>query len=317
MTYILLIVWFIFLIKWADILVEWAWSIAKKFGISNLVIGLTIVAFWTSAPEFVVSFISSLKWNSQMAISNVIGSNIVNVLFILWATALISNIAIPKSTFNKEIPFWILISVLLMILISFSTFWLWKINWMWVVDWIILLCFFWAFLYYTYKISKNWLDEEEDDMIILPKWKSIIFIILWLAWLIYWWQLIVDNAVKIAQSFWISDAFIGLTIVAVWTSLPELASSIMAALKKKTDMAVWAIIWSNIFNILWILGFSATFANLDWYKWINIDLIVMILWLVLILVLPLIKRKLVIWKIDWIILIWVYFWYITYLITNL
>ncbi len=105
MTYILLIIWFIFLIKWADILVEWAWSIAKKFGISNLVIGLTIVAFWTSAPEFVVSFISSLKGNSQMAISNVIGSNIVNVLFILWVTALISNIAIPKSTFNKEIPF--------------------------------------------------------------------------------------------------------------------------------------------------------------------------------------------------------------------
>lgn len=187
---------------------------------------------------------------------------------------------------------------------------------MWVVDWIILLFFFGIFLYYTYRISKNWLDQE-DDMIILPKWKSIIFIILWLAWLIYWWQLIVDNAVKIAQSFWISDAFIGLTIVAVWTSLPELASSIMAALKKKTDMAVWAIIWSNIFNILWILWFSSLFANLDWYKWINIDLVVMILWLVLILVLPLIKRKLVIWKVDWLILIWVYFWYITYLITNL
>lgn len=316
MTYILLIIWFIFLIKWADILVEWAWSIAKKFGISNLVIGLTIVAFWTSAPEFVVSFISSLKGNSQMAISNVIGSNIVNVLFILWVTALISNIAIPKSTFNKEIPFWIFVSILLFVLITFSTFSLWKINWMWIVDWIILLCFFWAFLYYTYKISKNWSDEE-DDLEILPQWKSIIFIILWLAWLIYWWQLIVDNAVKIAQSFWISDAFIGLTIVAVWTSLPELASSIMAALKKKTDMAVWAIIWSNIFNILWILWFSSLFANLDWYKWINIDLVVMILWLVLILVLPLIKRKLVIWKVDWLILIWVYFWYITYLITNL
>lgn len=316
MTYLLLIIWFVFLIKWADILVEWAWSIAKKFGISNLVIGLTIVAFWTSAPEFVVSFLSSIEWKTQMAISNVIGSNIANTLLILWVTALISNILIPKSTIKKEIPFSLFISILLLILISFSTFWLWKINWLWAVDWIILLIFFVWFLYYTYTISKN-NNDSEDEIELLPNWKSAIYIILWLAWLIYGWQLIVDNAVKIAQSFGISDAFIGLTIVAIWTSLPELASSIMAALKKKTDMAVWAIIGSNIFNILWILGFSATFATLDWYNWISLDLIIMSLSALLLIIFAYTHKKMMLGKVEWFILVSIYLGYLTYLVTNL
>lgn len=316
MTYLLLIIWFVFLIKWADILVEWAWSIAKKFGISNLVIWLTIVAFWTSAPEFVVSFLSSIEWKTQMAISNVIGSNIANTLLILWVTSLICSISIPKSTIKKEIPFGLFISILLFILISFSTFWLWKINWLWTIDWVILLILFIWFLYYTYTISKNNTDNE-DEIELLPNWKSAIYIILWLVWLIYGWQLIVDNAVKIAQSFWISDAFIGLTIVAIWTSLPELASSIMAALKKKTDMAVWAIIGSNIFNILWILGFSATFATLDWYNWISLDLLVMSVWVLLLIIFAYTHKKMMLWKIEWLILVSIYFGYLTYLIMNI
>lgn len=317
MEYILLVLWFIFLIKWADILIEWAGSIAKSFGISSLVIWLTVVAFGTSAPEFVVSFMAALDGKTQMAISNVVGSNIVNVLFILWVTALIFPVKMPKSTIKKEIPFAILISFLLLVLISDLTLWTGSSNSLWVIDGSILLLCFAGFLYYTYTISKDGGNDDEEKIKQMAKWKSILFIIGWLAGLIYGWQLIVNNAVIIAKSLGMSDAFIGLTIIAIGTSLPELASSIMAALKKKTDMAIWAIVGSNIFNILWILGFSATFAQLDGYKWIEVDLMIMIFAVVLLLIFAFTPKKNILWRFDGVILIGVYVAYIAYLLNTL
>lgn len=318
MTYLLLIVWFIFLIKWADMLVDWAWSIAKKFGISSLVIWLTVVAFGTSAPEFVVSFISTLNWKTDLAIANVVWSNIVNIALILWITALIYPIKMPSSTIKKEIPFAIIVSFLLLLLVNDIIFWTWNTNSLWMIDWIILLLFFIWFLYYTFTISKNKSSNEENTEIKNnTKIKSIILIIIWLTWLIIWWKLIVDNAIIIATSFWLSRAFIWVTIVAIWTSLPELASSIVAALKKNTDMAIWAIIWSNIFNILWILWFSALFNNLVWYKTLNIDLIVWSFLTVLLIIFAFMHRKHFLEKKEWIILLLVYIWYMSYLIYNL
>lgn len=310
MEYILLIFWFLFLIKWADLLVDWAWSIAKKLWISSLVIWLTIIAFWTSAPEFVVSFVALLNQKSNLAISNVVWSNIANITLVLWFTAFLYPIKIPNSTVKKEIPFAILISFLLIFLI--------KDNILSRFDGLLFLILFIWFLYYTYKISKNKNNlEDELDIKDISKIKSIIFIIFWFAWLIFWWKLIVNNAIKIASSFGISEAFVWVTIVAIWTSLPELASSMMAAFKKNTNMAIWSIVWSNIFNILWILWFSATFKNLEWYNWIFIDLFVCLFLIVLILIFTFIPKKYFLSKKEWIILSLIYFSYLWYLIINL
>lgn len=280
-------------------------------------IWLTVVAFGTSAPEFVVSFMASLEGKTQMAISNVVGSNIVNVLFILWVTALIFPVRMPKSTIKKEIPFAILVSFLLLVLMSDIALGTGLTNSMWMIDGAILLAFFAGFLYYTYTISKDGWNDDEEEIKEMAKWKSSLYIIIGLAWLIYGWQLIVNNAVIIAKTLGMSDAFIGLTIIAIGTSLPELASSIMAALKKKTDMAIWAIVGSNIFNILWILGFSAFFAQLDGYKGIEVDLIVMIFAVVLLLIFAFTPRKNILWRFDGAVLVWVYVAYIAYLLNTL
>lgn len=323
MEYLLLIVWFWLLIKWADLLVDWSASIASKLWISSLVIWLTVVAFWTSAPEFVVSFMSASYWKTDLAISNIIWSNIANIALILWVTAFISPIKMPRSTVKKEIPFAIIITIVLLLLIKDAS--------LWVVDWVVLLLFFIWFLFYTYQISRNnnWqeievnknevkeIKNQESEIKDISKLKSIIFIVLWLSGLIFWGNLIVDNAVKIAESFWLSNAFIWVTIIAIWTSLPELASSIMAALKKNSDIAIWAIVWSNIFNILWILGFSSLFFDLKSYPWANIDLMVSLFLSILLVIFSLIHRKYFLDRWNWVIFIMLYAFYIWYLVINI
>lgn len=318
MDIILLIIWLLLLIKWADILVEWAWSIAKKYNISSLVIWLTIIAFWTSAPEFVISFSSWLKWVTDLAISNVIWSNIANIALVLWISALIYKIKIPKSSLNVEIPFLIFISFLLIILLS-NIWWLNNSNELWFYSWVILSILFWIFIYYTYKISKNWIKENEEvsSIQIMPKYKSILFIVFGLIWLVYWWELIVNSAVSIAKSFWLSNAFIWVTIIAIWTSLPELASSISAALKRDTNMMIWAIVWSSIFNILWILGFSSLFINLESYSWVFIDLFIMTIIAIFLLIFWFIWKDKSLTKLKWLIFLIIYFSYIWYLIASI
>jgi cation:H+ antiporter len=217
---------------------------------------------------------------------------------------------------KREIPFAIVISFLLIFLVNENI--LWKENELWFIDWVILLLFFIWFLYYTYTISKNksW-NGEDFEIKDYTKLKSSILIILWLIWLTFWWELIVSNAVKIAEYFGLSQAFIWVTIVAIWTSLPELASSVVAAIKKNTDMAIWTVLWSNIFNILWILWFSSLFNNLVWYDTLNVDLVIWSFLNVLILVFAFIHRKNFLDKKEWVILLLVYLLYTIYLIYNL
>ncbi len=308
MDYIYLLIWFILLIKWADVLVDWASSIAKKYHISSLVIWLTIVAFGTSAPEFIVSIISAIWWKSDIAISNVVWSNISNILLILWITAFLYPIKMPKTTIKNEIPF------LIVITLAFSALLL--DNEISKFDSIALLILFALFLFYTYKISKN-KTEDEDDMKIMSFKKSFIFIILWLTWLIIWWKFIVDSAVSIATSFLVPNSFIWVTIIAIWTSLPELAASIMAALKKNTDMAIGWIVWSNIFNTLWIVWWTWIIIPLWWYNWLNIDLWVNLLATLLILLFAFTYKKHFLDKKEWIILVICYISYISYLIYSL
>lgn len=320
MEYILLFIWFVLLIKWADILVDGASSIAKRFWISNLVIWLTIVAFWTSAPELVVSMMSAFSWNADLAISNVLWSNISNILLILWITALLYPVRMPHSTVKKEIPFAIFISILIFILLSDVFLWIDTINQISRVDALLLAFFFWFFLYYTFKNSKQEKESKEskeDEIPSMSSIKSSVFIIWWLAWLIYWWNLIVDNAVLIAQSYWLPNSFIWVTIIAIWTSLPELATSVIAALKKNTDMAIWWIIWSNIFNTLWILWASWIILPLQWYNLISIDLTINLLATIILVIFAVLPRKYFIERRDWALLVILYISYISYLIYSL
>ena len=313
MDYLLLVIWFALLIKWADMLVDWASSFAKKLWVSSLVIWLTIVAFGTSAPELVVNIMSAMSWNTDLAISNILWSNISNILLILGLTSIVYPIAMPTSTVKKEIPFMIFVSAVL--------FWLLYDGILTRFDSMILIVFFAMFLYYTYSISHDWIDQEEiieekkesESIIVMSKVKSITYIVLWLTWLIVWGKFIVDSAVNIASWLWLPMSFIWVTIVAVWTSLPELAASLMAAFKKNTDMAIGWIIGSNIFNILWILGISGFITPLKWYNWMQIDLIVELLASILIFLAAFSYQKNFLVRWEWIFLLVLYAWYVTYL----
>jgi len=309
MDYLILVFWFIFLIKWSDLLVEWASSVAKKFGISALVIWLTIVAFGSSAPELVINMISAFWDNTALAVSNIVWSNISNILLILGVTAIISPIAFPQSTIKKEIPFLIFVALFLM----------------WILyDWVIsrldasmLSALFIWFLIYTFKISKNLEDtQSEENIESLPNWKSTIFILLWFVGLIGWGKMIVDSAISIATQFWLPEAFIGVTIVAIGTSLPELAVWVVAALKKQTDIAVWSVVGSNIFNTLWILWATGFVSPLPAYTGINIDLWVNIIASLLIFLFAFTFAKNMLERKEWVILVLAYFLYIWYLINT-
>ena len=265
--YILLIAGFVLLIKGADVLVDGASSFARKFGISALVIGLTIVAFGTSAPELIVNLFASIQGNTDIAIGNILGSNIVNILLILGISAVIYPLAIQKGTVFKEIPLSLLAIIAVAIMANDMILDGRVSSELTRIDGLILIAFFVIFLYYTFGISKAEGESEQGNIKERPIFKSVLMVIGGLAALTIGGKLVVDTAVLIAVNLGISQAIIGLTIVAVGTSLPELATSAVAAYKKNADIAVGNIVGSNIFNIFWILGMSAVinplpFSNL-------------------------------------------------------
>jgi len=306
MDFFILIAGFVLLIKWADYLVDWASSVAKKYWISSLVIWLTIVAFWTSAPELVVNLFSAYWWQTQLALSNIIWSNISNIFLILWTTAFVFPIMIPHSTVKKEIPFLIFVSIVMFLLL---------LDWVLSrTDSLVLLTFFLWFLYYTFTIAKlktyweHWLKIKT-----LSSLKSSLYVFLGLSWLILWWKLIIYSAISIAESFWLPESFIWVTIVAIWTSLPELAASLMAAFKKNTDMAIWWVIGSNIFNILWILWITWFIHPLEWYDWMLLDSTVQLISCILVFILAYTFWKNFLNKYEWFVLFSLYIMYISYL----
>jgi cation:H+ antiporter len=244
------------LVKGADYLVMGSASIAKRFGVSSLVIGLTVVAFGTSLPELTVSVMASLKGNSDIALGNVVGSNTANILLILGVTSLLGLIPVARSTVWKEIPFSLLAIVLVGLLGADVFFGQGNANVISQADGVVLIFFFILFLYYIAGISKN---EENTDTGIkkYTNTKSVIMIGGGLAGLMIGGRFFVDGAVQIAQILGMSERVIGLTIVAIGTSMPEFVTSIVAARKGQNDIAVGNIVGSNIFNIFWILGLSA------------------------------------------------------------
>ncbi len=257
---IILLVGFVLLIKGADYFVDGASGIASKFGIPQLVIGLTIVAFGTSAPEAAISISAALKGNTGISIGNVVGSNIMNILLILGITSCITPLLVAKSTVKVEIPFTILISAVLVGCGALFG----KLN---VVAGAILWGLFILFFVHLIRISKNGGDEEADeDLGKRSVITLIIFVLGGLVAIVWGSNLTVDSASAIAKVFGVSDRIIGLTIVAFGTSLPELMTSITAAKKGKADIAIGNIVGSNIFNILFVLGTTALITTVPYAK---------------------------------------------------
>lgn len=273
-TLTLFIIGFLLLIKGADILVDGSVSLATRYGISNLVIGLTIVGFGTSAPELIVNLLSSISGNTDLAIGNIIGSNIANVFLILGICAIIYPLTVQRNTVFKEIPFSLLAGFVTVVLAS-DVFLDGNLgaaaNVISRIDGIVLLSFFVIFMYYIFGIAKaspaqDSSAQDSSETVAEPSvqsiTKSIVYIVLGLFALVIGGKWIVDGAVFIATILGVSQSVIGLTIVAVGTSLPELATSVVAALKRQTDIAVGNIVGSNIFNVFWILGLSAVISPL-------------------------------------------------------
>lgn len=256
LSYLLLLVGFVVLIYGAVKLVDGASSVAAKFGIPNIVIGLTIVAFGTSSPELFVNVFASVKGSNDLVLGNVIGSNLFNVLLILGVCALISPLVVKSNTNWIEIPL-SLLAALTVIFMSADFLFDGNENSIVRSEGLVLLLFFSIFLVYNFYISKK---ENSGDEItkLFPTWKSLLFIVGGLAGLVIGGRLIVQSAVEIATKIGMSERTIGLTIVSIGTSLPELATSVVAVRKKNVDIAIGNVVGSNIFNIFLILGVSAT-----------------------------------------------------------
>ena len=286
MNILFLIGGLILILLGANGLTNGAASVAKRFHIPPIVIGLTIVAFGTSAPELTVSVSSALKGSADIAIGNVVGSNIFNTLMIVGCTALFAPIVITRNTLRKEIPLCILSSIVLLICANDVFLDKASENILNRVDGLLLLCFFVIFMGYTFAIAskpatieqqaEHPVIEEETEIKSLPWWKSILYIIGGLAALIYGGQLFVDGATGIARNLGVSESIIGLTLVAGGTSLPELATSIVAALKKNPEIAIGNVIGSNLFNIFFVLGCSASITPLHLSGITNFDLFTLV-----------------------------------------
>ncbi len=246
---VLLVVGFVMLVKGADWFVEGVAGIAEKFGIPQLVIGLTIVAMGTSAPEAAVSITSAMKGSAGITIGNVVGSNILNVLVILGLTAVITRVAVQRSTVRYEIPFMLIITLVLLGL-GLSG------NEITFVEGIILWALFIVYMVYLFRMAKNQ-KEEADDSKKQPVWMLILLGIVGAVLVVWGADISVDAASAIAKMFGMSDRLIGLTIVALGTSLPELVTSVTAARKGKADIAIGNIVGSNVFNILFVVGTTA------------------------------------------------------------
>ena len=275
MEYIILIVSLVGIVFGADFLVAGAVSIARKFKVSDFVIGAAIVGVGTSMPELVVSFIGAVNGNADVAIGNVVGSNIFNVLGILGLTAVLFPVAVDKKNMRFEIPLCIGVSVLLTLLVF--NFFNGAEATIGRVDGVGLLLLFAFFMWYSFRRDRNEaIVEEPSQEDATPLWKAVLKVVGGLALLITSCDFFVDNAVLIAKSFGVNDAFISLTLIACGTSLPELAASLAAAVKKNTQLALGNIVGSNIFNMTLILGLSSQVMPLTSSGITIIDYLVMI-----------------------------------------
>jgi len=276
MDALLLVLGLVVLIKGADLLVKGASTLASQFGISSLTIGLTVVSLGTSMPELLVSLMSGLQNKPDLAIANVIGSNIANVLLVLGVAAIIRPLPVRNSTVVSEIPFSLSAALLLGFLANahlFSDYPELSISHL---DGVILLFFFCLFMLYVYKTSKTNTPPVPEVVSDGTRMRAFALIALGALGLYFGGQWVVDGAIGLARYWGLNDALIGLTIVAVGTSSPELVATAVAAYRNQTDIAVGNVIGSNVFNLLWVLGFTSTIVELPFEVVSNTDLVVVI-----------------------------------------
>ncbi len=318
LTYILFFVGFGALVKGANLLVDGASSLAKRLGISSLVIGLTIVAFGTSAPELIVNIVASIQGNTDIAIGNILGSNIANILLILGISAVIFPLAVKGGTVWKEIPFCLLAVVVMALMVNDTFIDGGSFSGLTRIDGFVLIAFFIIFLHYTFSISRvqvadaSVASEVPDHRYSLPR--ACLMVVLGLVGLTVGGKWIVDGAVTFATTLGISEALIGLTIVAVGTSLPELATSTVAAYKKDVDIAVGNIVGSNIFNIFWILGVSAIINPLPFSSLLMRDMLMTIIATLLLFVALFVGKRHTLERWQGVCFIALYAGYVAYLI---
>ncbi len=304
---LLLIFGIVVVLKSADWLTNGAVGLATKLGISQIVIGLTIVAIGTSMPEFFVSIVSAIKGTPDLAVGNIVGSNIFNVLLIVGVAATVAPIAIQRATVRRDIPIAIVASIML-------TFMMFDDN-ISRIDALILFAAFIAFIWITLRNSKN--DANEKDAStekVIPTWKSVLFIIFGLVGLVLGSNIFVDNASSLAHGWGISDAVIGLTIVAGGTSLPELATSAVAARKGDSGIAIGNVLGSNVFNILMILGLTGIISPMHIQNITYIDMAVMVISMALFWLFSFTKLRVERW--EGCVLIACFLGYITWLVSN-
>lgn len=315
MSFILLIIGFFFLIKGADLFVDGAASIARKFNIPSMIIGLTIVAMGTSAPEAAVSITSSLSGQNDMSVANVVGSNFFNILVVLGVSSLISKLPVQKNTIKKDTPFLLIVSGLLLVF---------GINkYISRIEGLILLIVFVYFLYSTVKMAKSAtnLDSSSDNEIALaesdtttqtPILKTVILSVIGILGIVIGGDMVVDSATSIATLFGMSANLVGLTIVAIGTSLPEFVTSIVAIKKGETEIAIGNVIGSNIFNILLVLGLATFISPITISTLALIDIIFMLC--ITILLYLFMKKDYSLVKKHGIILVGIYIVYMSYTI---
>ena len=298
----------------ANWLVSGASAMAKRFGINDLVIGLTVVAMGTSAPELTVNIFSAISGSTDIAIGNVLGSNISNIFLIVGISAVIFPISIQQNTKWKEIPFSLLAIIVLAILANDILIDGSKESFISRIDGLILLCFLIIFLVYTFSLAKNKKVDTRgvEHIHALPIWKSILFIVLGLTGLYFGGNYLIKGAVSIAEILGMSEKVIGLTIIAVGTSLPELATAIVAARKKKPDIIIGNVIGSNIFNVFFILGTTAAIKPLPFNSSINFDIMIAMLASILLFITTITLGRKIISRTEGIIFLVIYISFLTY-----
>ena len=291
MDYLLLVVGFVLLLKGADFFVEGSSSIAKRLRVPSLIIGLTIVAMGTSLPECAVSISAAIAGNTGVAVGNAVGSNIFNLMVVCGVCALFCPLTVSRGTLTGEFPFSVIVAVVLMVL-----------GWLGMtlghIDGFILLVMFAGFLFWMIRSAQKARNESEaeDEYEIRPIWQCIVYIVGGAAAIAAGGQIVVNAASAIATSFGMSQNLIGLTIVAFGTSLPELATSVVAARKHEVDMALGNVIGSNIFNILFVLGVAAAIHPMVFQMENIIDIIVLVVMSIIVLCFAWTKQKLVRWE---------------------
>ncbi|MHC1566153.1 MAG: calcium/sodium antiporter [Candidatus Syntropharchaeia archaeon] len=304
LEYILFVPGFVLLVKGADFLIEGSSSLAKRFGVSQLIIGLTIVAFGTSLPEFAVNVLSAIKGETEIALGNVVGSNIANILLVLGLSTMVFPFPIQKSTVRKEIPFNIFSAFVLFLM---------AINTITRAEGMIMLLFFVIFMLYTFKTMKSDTERVRIKEEIKPQ-ITVLMIIGGLMGIFLGGKWVVEGAVAIARALGVSEFMISITMVAFGTSLPELITSLIAAIKKNSDLAVGNVIGSNVFNVFYVLGISALITPIASPSFAETDLLFLIFVSILLFIFMFIgeKNKLERWQGGTMVLLYVL--YISYIV---